>query len=139
VVRDVMTTNPATIAPETRLSDAVELMHSHNIHHLPVVRDGLLVGMLSERHVRDATPSILMLSDPAARRRSLYLTHVDQVCIKDPVTVSPGDSLVVAIAAMRRVRAGSLPVLDQGRLVGILTSGDLITLLERLLTEKKRS
>lgn len=131
-----MAPTPVTIAPEARLSEAVELMKTRNIHHLPVVRGDKLVGVLSERHIRDATPSILMLSDPEARQRSLYLTHVEQVCIKDPVTVAPGDSLLVAIGAMRRVRAGSVPVVDHGRLVGILTSGDLITLLEKLLMDR---
>jgi acetoin utilization protein AcuB len=136
LVGDVMAKNPATIAPDARLSDAVELMKAKNIHHLPVMRGQELVGLLSERHVRDAMPSILLLKDREARNRSLYLTHVEQVCIKDPTTVAPGDSVLVAIAAMRRVRGGSVPVLDQGRLVGILTSGDLITLLEQLLAER---
>lgn len=130
-----MSASPITIDAGARLSDAVALMKARNINHLPVMRDGKLVGLLSERHVRDAMPSILMLSDPEARERSLYLTHVNQVCVKDPFTVSPDDPLGVAIAGMRRVRAGSLPVVAQGKLVGILTSGDLITLLEKLLTQ----
>lgn len=138
LVRDVMIKAPVTIAPDARLSDAVELMKSRNIHHLPVMRGDQLVGLLSERHVRDAMPSILMLSDREARQRALYLTHVEQVCIKDPTTVAPDDTLLIAIAAMRRVRGGSLPVIDHGRLVGIVTSGDLITLLEKMLSERAK-
>ena len=134
LVREVMTASPRTIAPDARLSEATALMEELAIQHLPVIDgEGKLVGLLSERHLRDAMPSILMLKDPEERRRSLKVTRVEQVCIKEPGAIDAGRPITEAIRQMRRLRAGSLPVLEHHKLVGILTSGDLITLLEKML------
>lgn len=132
-VRDIMTPQPAAVAADTSLLEAFELMERKKIRHLPVVKDGRLVGLLSERHVRDAMPSILTLSDAGARRRALAATRVDRVWIHNPATVASDAPVLDAIRMMRRLRAGSLPVVDGTHLVGILTSGDLITFLERIL------
>jgi acetoin utilization protein AcuB len=134
-VRDAMTPDPVTLPPTAHLADAVELMEARGVQHLPIVTGGALVGLLSERHVRDALPSVLTLRDPVARRRFLAATRIDQVWIPDPLTISPNESILAAIATMRAKKAGSLPVVEGGKLVGILTSGDLITLLERMLKQ----
>jgi len=132
-VREAMTADPRTLTPGAHLADAVELMESRGIQHLPIVSNGMLVGLLSERHVRDALPSILTLRDPIARRKFLAATRIDQVWIANPLTIGPDETILDAIALMRSKKAGSLPVIEDGRLVGILTSGDLITMFERTL------
>ncbi|MCZ7681518.1 MAG: CBS domain-containing protein [Sandaracinaceae bacterium] len=128
-----MTRSPVVAAPETHLSEAVALMESRGVRHLPIVRDGRLVGLLSERHVRDALPSILTLSEREARRRFLAAARVDQVAITAPVVIGPEDTVLEAIRRMRRLRAGSLPVVERDRLVGIVTSADLLNAFERML------
>jgi acetoin utilization protein AcuB len=139
-VADVMTPDPVAIDASAHLSDAVTLMEAHGVRHLPVVRGGILAGLLSERHLRDAMPSVLTLSDPVARKRFLSATRVTQVWIESPKTISPQAPVAVAIHAMRNLRAGSLPVTDgKSRLVGIITSGDLLNLLERLLSARART
>jgi acetoin utilization protein AcuB len=130
-----MTPAPISIDQNAHLADAVDLMEARGVRHLPVVSGGRLVGLLSERHVRDALPSVLTLKDPEARRRFLSATRVDQVCIRDPRTVGPDDTVHEAIRVMRHLKAGSLPVVDGRRLVGIVTSGDLLNLLDKLLKE----
>lgn len=135
-VRDVMTASPRTIDHASHVSEAMDLMEQANVRHLPVLRDGKLAGLLTERHVRDAMPSILTLHDPSARRRSLEVTRVHQIWIEAPVTIEPDASLLSAIAVMRRLRGGSLPVVEHGALVGIITAGDLITVLESVLRSK---
>jgi CBS domain-containing protein len=92
-----------------------------------------LVGMLNERHLRDAMPSVLTVDDPEARRRYLRVTQVAQVVPKHPPTVSPDAPLAEVIRAMRTHRIGGIAVAESQRLLGIVTSGDLITLLERIL------
>ncbi|MEK7705112.1 MAG: CBS domain-containing protein [Myxococcota bacterium] len=134
-VRDVMAKNPVTVDEQTHLSDVLDLMEQRHFKHLPVVQDGKLVGLITDRQLRDALPSVLTLSDPAARRRSLAVTRVGQVCVRDPRVVESSATVLHAIRIMREIRAGSLPVVDDGKLVGILTSGDLITLLETMLKE----
>jgi len=132
-VGDCMTADPVTVPEDARAARVLELMEQYNIKHVPVVRDGNLVALVSERHLRDAMPSILTLKNRVARRKTLELTPVLEIAIDDPETVEPDTSLLEAIRRMRRLRAGSLPVVANGKLVGILTGGDLISLLETLL------
>jgi acetoin utilization protein AcuB len=131
--RDVMTAGPLTVDPGTKLSKAAELMDERGIQHFPVVEGGRLVSLLGERHLRDAMPSVLTVSDPRARRQYLNVTRVEQVAPKDVPTVRPGAPVAEIIALMRQHRLDGVAVAEDGRLDGIVTSGDLITLLERVL------
>ena len=134
-VHQVMTPDPVTVQRDVHLSDVMELMERRHIQHIPVMDGTRLVGLLSERNLRDALPSVLTLQDPVARRRALAATRADQVWVEHPVTVRPSATVLEAIRVMRRLKAGSVPVVDHDRLVGILTSGDLISLLEHLVDD----
>jgi acetoin utilization protein AcuB len=132
--RDVMTAGPLTVTLETKLSKVVELMDEKHIQHFPVVDGDRLVGMLSESDLHDAMPSVLTVEEPEARRRHLRVTQVGHVVPKDPHTVGPDAPLAEVIRTMRTHRLGGIAVTEgPRRVVGILTSGDLITLLERIL------
>jgi acetoin utilization protein AcuB len=131
--RDVMTAQPLTVTLDTKLSKVSELLDEGHIQHLPVMEGERLVGMLNERHLRDAMPSVLTVDDPEARRRYLRVTQVAQVVPKHPPTVSPDAPLAEVIRTMRTHRVGGIAVAESQRLYGIVTSGDLITLLERIL------
>ena len=126
-VRDVMTADPATIAPEAPLGVALATMRERQIRHLPVVEDtGRLVGILTDRDLRQAT---------LARARSLQEAERD-LTVQDAmswavVTIHPGDPLARAAAIMFERRVGSLPVVENARLVGILTERDLLRALMR--------
>ena len=133
-VRDIMSTDLLSVEEDARLSDVYDVMERKRIQHFPVLREGRLVGLLSERHMRDAMPSVLTLKDPQARRKALELTKVAQVCVRNPEFVSSDATVIEAIYKMRRLRAGSMPVVDDEKVVGIVTAGDLISLLERVLT-----
>jgi len=128
-----MTPDPLTVRPETPLSEILTVMEERSIQHFPVIQEGRLVGLVSEKHLRDAMPSVLTVDDPEARRRFLKVTLAEQVMVRRPPTIGPDALLLDAIRTMRMHRSGSLPVVQAGRLVGILSSGDLITLLETLL------
>ncbi len=130
---DVMTSDPLTVSPETPLSEVMEAMEQRGIQHFPVVEGSRLVGTISERFVRDAMPSILTVEDPKARKGFLKVTQVKQVAVKNPPTCSPDAPLTGAITVMRTFRVGALTVVEGSKVVGIITSGDLITLLERAL------
>ncbi len=132
-VRDIMTLDPVTTTEDARVSEAYGLMTTKRIQHLPVLREGQVVGVLSERHVRDAMPFILTLKDPEARKKTLAVTRVSDVMIKNPAVIAPTATVLDAITHMRKLRSGSLPVVEGGKLVGIVTSGDLVNLLERML------
>ncbi|MDH5490539.1 MAG: CBS domain-containing protein [Myxococcales bacterium] len=128
-----MTATPYVTSEEASLDVVMAEMEKHDVRHLPVVKGDRLVGIVSDRHLRDALPSILMLNDPIARRRALAASRVRDVMVRNPITVQPDTPIIEAIRRMRAFRGGSVPVVDHGRLVGILTAGDLISLLERML------
>jgi len=131
--RDIMTAAPLTVEPGTKLSKAAQLMEERGIQHFPVVAGGRLVSLLGERHLRDAMPSVLTVEDPEARRQYLNVTRVEQVAPKNAPTVELDTPLAEIITLMRRHRLDGVAVAEDGRLAGIVTSGDLITLLERVL------
>jgi CBS domain-containing protein len=136
-VHDCMTRDPIVVEEDACLADAIDQMERYGVRHLPVVaEDGRLVGVITERHLRDCSPSRLAPTDRLECQRLLASTPVLQVADRDPGAISPEAPVPYAIARMRRLRVGCLPVLARGRRVGILTSGDLIALLERVLVDE---
>jgi acetoin utilization protein AcuB len=126
-VREVMTPAPVSIAPEAPLAAALAAMRQHEIRHLPVVdADGRFVGIVTDRDLRQAS---------FARFRSLTEVSRD-VMVQDVmtcgvVTIDPRATVARAATVMFERRIGSLPVVENGQLVGILTERDLLKLLMR--------
>jgi CBS domain-containing protein len=108
-----MTPHPVTTNSASTLAEAWALMQSRKLRCLPVVDNDVLVGNLSEYDLRGAK-----------------MQHLDRVAVRtamtpQPFTVSPNDRMKHAPAITRRRRIGALPVVDHGRLVGIITAKDL--------------
>ena len=125
-VADWMTPDPVTVTPDAGLLEVRALFRRHRFRHVPVVEDGALVGVVSDRDVLGAVSPFL--DTPAETHRdvaTLERTAADLMTAV-PRTVSPGAPL--ADAARRMIEAGvsSLPVTDDGRLVGILTARDVL-------------
>lgn len=131
--RDVMTAAPVTVEPGAKLSRVAEMMEQRGIQHFPVVDGDRMVSLLGERDLRDAMPSVLTVDDPEARRRYLNVTRVEQVAPKSVPSVRPEAPLADVIGLMRQHRLDGVAVVQGANLAGIVTSGDLITLLERVL------
>ena len=126
-VREVMTPAPVTIAPEAPLAAALAAMRQHEIRHLPVVDpDGRFVGIVTDRDLRQAS---------FARFRSLTEVSrdlmVQDVMTCGVVTIDPRATVARAATVMFERRIGSLPVVENGQIVGILTERDLLKLLMR--------
>ena len=126
-VRDLMTSKPQTIGPDAPTRTAIALMRDKRIRHLPVVNElGRLVGMLTDRDLRHAAfvPALSEhLTWEAARLKS---PRVRDVMSWTVLTTSPDATLVQAALTMFQRRIGSLPVVEDGCLVGILTDHDVI-------------
>ena len=131
-VKDWMVPRPATIGPKASVAEAEELMDGRRIRHLPVLDGDCLVGMITDRDVRLASMPRprKAVSQPDALLR---LVRVEQVMTPDPATASPDMSVAVAARLMLEHRYGGLPVVEGGRLVGIITQGDLLKALMDLL------
>lgn len=136
VVLDVMTKEVVSVSPSTVLLDAALLLRASALRHLPVVEEGKLVGILTERDVQRCAPSRLIPITEDSYNAVFAETTVGRVMTREPKTVSSRTPLLEAIGVMQQAKYGCLPVVDEGALVGILTRGDLIDALQRLLGEK---
>lgn len=105
------------IAPGKTVYEAIALMAEKNVGALPVLEDGRLVGMFSER---DYTRKVIL------QGRASRDTLVREIMSQSPRTATPGDSVQNCLETMTKSRIRHLPVLEEGRLVGIISIGDLV-------------
>jgi acetoin utilization protein AcuB len=125
LVREIMHPDPIIAGPGTTLQEAYGIMNGHRVRHLPVVEDDRVVGIVTDRDLRLATSVLSPTPFPAE-------TSLDRV-MKQPVhTVDPLDPVENAARTMRELRIGCLPVIDDDRLVGIVTGIDLLDAMLRL-------
>ena len=129
LVRDSMTREVVTVGPETTAAKALALCREKGIRHLPVLEGGWLVGMISDRNLRSATPA---LGDPN-RAEALERIRVADEMVKEVATVRPEDPIEEAAIEMYERKIGCLPVVDDDDLVGIVTSSDVMRAFVRLV------
>lgn len=122
--RALMTKEVHCVLPETPLVDAWKIMHTHGVHHLPVVRDGKLIGMLSDRDFlgwaeRNRDGSLVFSSSTAGHVMSL-----------NPVVAISNTGVRELAQTMRDNRLNALPIVAaDNHLIGMVTSTDLVALL----------
>jgi acetoin utilization protein AcuB len=133
-VRDRMTRPVATVHPEIPVTTAAGLMRRHLLRHLPVVdRRGRLVGIVTDRDLRQ------VVFRPALRDRLrnvgelLRTLTVSDIMTREVIIVKPGARIDEASRLMHEHKFGALPVVERGRLVGIITETDVLTVLEERL------
>src|ERR1700722_5682700 len=132
-VRDVMTADPTTLKRNDKLALADDIMRLGRVRHLPVLDDDgqRLVGIVTQRDLfRDALAQALGYGKHAQRKL------LDSLAVKDGIatavhTVMPDASLSYAARLLTERKIGCLPVVENGRLVGILTEGDFVALVAR--------
>ena len=128
-VKDSMTREVATLSPEDTAKTALALCRERRIRHLPVLEDGRLVGIASDRDFRAAAPPF---GDPD-RAVALAEIRVGEVMAREVVTVASDDPIEQAANTMRERRIGCLPVIEDGELVGIITASDVMDALVYLV------
>ncbi|MBN2233363.1 MAG: CBS domain-containing protein [Deltaproteobacteria bacterium] len=124
-VRNWMRENPITIAPDTLVIDAKKIMSENDVRHLPVTEDGRLVGMVSQNLLREAKPSAATSLSIHELNYLLAKMKVADIMSRDMVTCGPDITLEEASVIGTRHKIGALPVVDNNRLVGIITETDL--------------
>jgi acetoin utilization protein AcuB len=134
LVKHRMTADPVSVAPEDSLAHALRLTREHRIRHLPVVRGGELVGIISDRDLRSASPSPIEVVDPE-RAAALEHTAVERVMTSDVITAGPLDAVEDAAKLLCRHRIGALPVVDaHGRLLGMISEADVLAAFAEVLS-----
>jgi CBS domain-containing protein len=115
-VRDAMTENPRSIGASTSVVEAARLMREQDIGSLPITDDEKLVGMITDRDI--TTRVVAEAADPTS-------TSVEDVYSRDLVSVEPDEDLDEALQLMARHQVRRLPVVENGRLVGIVAQADI--------------
>ena len=116
--------------PHDSVEHARELCERHRVNQLPVLANGALVGIVTDRDLRDAFPSVAeQVAHPGRAHRETASTRVEDVMTANVLTIGEHDSIERAATIMRRERVGALPVLRNDRVVGILTRTDLLNAL----------
>src|SRR5829696_4313339 len=140
LVRDWMTEHLVTLSPEASVAEALTLCRERRIRHIPILDEGRLVGIVSDRDLRDASPA---LGDPE-RARILQEIPVADVMSQEVITVDPQDSIENAAQQMYEQKIESLPVVSDGavadagsavaeeEVLGIVTSSDVMRALVTL-------
>jgi CBS domain-containing membrane protein len=128
----IMSTNLVTVEPSATLAEARTLMQDHRIHHIPVVEDDQLVGLVTLTNVLAATDSFLR--DDKSRIHANEI-GISDAMVTDVATVDVNASLRHAALFLEKHKIGCLPVLDDDKLVGIITDTDFVGVAINLLEQ----
>ena len=125
LVRSRMTSHVHTASPETTLAEALGMTRAHRIRHLPIIEDERLVGIVTDRDLRLAMPPI-WADEHDELTQALHTRRVGELMITRIITVQPDTPVEDAAKLLYSHHIGCLPVLEDERLVGILTETDLL-------------
>jgi len=125
-VANWMTKSVLTIKPHDTLKQARELMMKHRVNQLPVIVDDKVVGIVTDRDIRDAYPSSLRLMRGKDVDDFADSYTVEEVMTYNVITMSPDAPLREAAQRLRKQRFGAVPIVEHGKLVGIITRSDLL-------------
>ncbi len=131
LVRDWMTGNLVTLSPKASVAEALTLCRERRIRHIPIVEEGRLIGIVSDRDLRDASPAL----GDAERASTLQEIRVGDVMTREVSTTVPEESIENVAQEMYELKIGSLPVVaeeDEEKLLGIVTSSDVMRALVTL-------
>jgi acetoin utilization protein AcuB len=133
LVKDIMTSEVTTLKRNEKLTIADDVMQLGRIRHLPVLDDDGegVVGIISQRDLFRGALAQALGYGQHARRKILDTLVVKDVMTTDVITTSPETPLAEAARVLMERKIGSLPVVKDGRLVGIITEGDFVALVAR--------
>ena len=132
VVREVMMASPVTLKPDDTLDLANDVISLGRIRHIPVVEEGALVGLLSERDLMGAAASRIFGLKQKNKSALLKSVLIKDVMKKHLVTVKPQTPIKEAARLMAEKKVGCLPVLSDGNLVGLVTTTDILRYVETI-------
>jgi CBS domain-containing protein len=128
-VAEWMSSPPLIITPSMSLVAAQRLMQQQHVRRLPVVADGQLIGIITWGDLRAAQPSAATTLSVYEWRALLDKVTVAACMTRDPLTIAPDASVLEAAQLILDHKVSGLPVVSDGRVVGVITESDLFRLL----------
>lgn len=127
LVKDIMTEKVVAIGPEMPIGDVYALMEQRNIRHFPILEGGRLVGIVSDRDIRTVGSEL-----PSAKPGVTIRDPVRQIMAAPVITTHPLDPVEESAKVLRQYKIGAMPVIAEGKLVGIVTGIDFLEALVRM-------
>ena len=134
-VGDCMTKDPQSVHEDASMKEVGMLMQQHHIRHLPVTEGTILVGIVTDRDIRKASPSLLSGVDMSEYEEVLANTPIARIMTREPFTVTEETDLKDAVQTLVDKKIGGLPVVNGKELVGIFTEIDALKVLVNVLSE----
>ncbi len=132
VVREIMMGSPVTLKPDETLDLANDVISLGRIRHIPIVEDGRLVGLLSERDMMGAAATTIFGLKRKSKSALLKSVLIKDVMKRKVVTVKPDTSIKDVAHLMKEKKIGCVPVVNEGSLVGLVTTTDILRYVENL-------
>jgi len=139
LVQHWMTRDPITVEAETPFLEARLILKEKQIRHLPVLDRGKLIGVVTDKDLKEAAPSGATTLDVYEVNYLLLKMKVRDLIKQDPITIKPTNSVEKAALLMHDHKIGCLPVVDDaGTLVGVITETDLLKVMVEILGYKEK-
>jgi acetoin utilization protein AcuB len=132
-VRDFMKTDVISIETKTSIMEAQNIMSKKNIKRLPVMKKGKLIGLVTKHMLLEASPSSATSLSVFELNYLLSKMTVDDIMVKDPITIHPDDPVEAAIWLGKKHGISTFPVVEDGKLLGIITEHDIAGVLSEVL------
>lgn len=130
LVRDWMTTNVVSVEPDTTLPEAHLIMKNHQIRRLPVLNNvGHVVGIITLGDIRGAEASTATTLSIWEMNYLLNQLKVKEIMTADPITIPPTATIGETAQIMLQYKVSGLPVVEDGKLVGIITESDIFEMV----------
>ncbi|MBE9574048.1 MAG: CBS domain-containing protein [Proteobacteria bacterium] len=137
-IRDIMSTNVVSVDEKTLVGDAKKIMEAHKIRRLPVMKKDKLVGLVTKHMLLEAAPS-------PATSLNIWEVHyllgkmiVKDIMVKNPYTISPDMPAEEALQLGQEKGYGGFLVVENGRLVGVVTESDIVRIMTRVLGVREK-
>jgi len=137
-IKDIMSTNVVAVDEKTSIHDAKKIMDAHKIRRLPVLKRNKLVGLVTKHMLLEASPSPATALSIHELHYLLAKMTVKDIMVKNPYTISPDMPPEEALQLGQEMDYGSFPVVEEGRLVGVVTESDIVRLMTRVLGVTKK-
>lgn len=123
IVEEIMNEEPYTLAPTNTVLEALKLMRDKKVRHLPVIdEERHVLGVITERDIKEVLPSSLQ-DEPNS---PVFQAKVEEIMVKDPLVGHPLDFVEEVALTFYESKVGCLPIVSGGKLVGIVTTTDLL-------------
>jgi len=135
---DVMSTNVVAVDEKTSIHDARKIMEAHKIRRLPVMKKDKLIGLITEHMLLEASPSPATALSIHELHYLLAKMTVKDIMVKKPFTISPDMPPEEAMQLGQEMGYGGFPVVENNKLVGVVTESDIVRLMTRVLGVTKK-